>query len=160
MTKARSLSSKYEEDQSFSKGTPMTLTTTTMLPEKRSDLLDLALDKLEEVEADDAYTVDMSRWHEPSTSHDICYVCLAGGIIAKVLMAPVSERFIPSSYDEKTWDSLIALNDLRAGSVTKAIGAFMENSELDRRITPYYLDPELFKAELRVLARDMREAGL
>lgn len=59
----------------------------TTLPDKLSDLLELALGDLEKVEAmPEVYEVDMSDWHLPQRDEfggrcGRCTVCLAGAVI-------------------------------------------------------------------------------
>jgi hypothetical protein len=60
------------------------------LPDKPSDLLQLALDDLELCEKDRNYTIDMSEWHTPSQDEsEKCAVCIAGAVIAKTGQRPV-----------------------------------------------------------------------
>lgn len=97
-----------------------TTTTTTTLPEKPSDLLALALHDLSMVEGDSRYRVNMDTWHSPVWG-DVCYVCLAGAVMAQSLSAdPAAER-LPSDYPEPTDIALSALEHLRQGRVAYAL---------------------------------------
>lgn len=66
------------------------------LPNKPSDLLDVALRDLEACEQDDNYEIRMSLWH--SSNHNLdkkCFVCLAGAVMAKTMGTPVTARGDP-----------------------------------------------------------------
>ena len=53
------------------------------LPDKPSELIRLALSDLEKCEGDSRYEVDMNEWHVPTQKGHVCYVCLAGSVMAK-----------------------------------------------------------------------------
>lgn len=70
------------------------MTHTSKLPDKLTDLIELALKDLTEVEALPVrYTVRMSFWHAPAQQMGIpggdqCMVCLAGAVMARTLALP------------------------------------------------------------------------
>jgi hypothetical protein len=92
------------------------------LPEKLSDLIDLALDDLEKVERDPRYVLKMTVWHS-SLDYDMesrCAVCLAGSVIAKTLEVPPNKSVLPIDFDEHTKVRLEALDNLRCGYLREA----------------------------------------
>jgi len=59
------------------------------LPDKIGDLIRLAVKDLTLCEDDPQYKINMEYWHKPGWVTDLCYVCLAGSVIAQTLeMSP------------------------------------------------------------------------
>ena len=56
------------------------------LPEKMSDLLELAISDLKKCENDPKYEIGMRYWH--TFTNPVCLVCLAGSVLAKTLEVP------------------------------------------------------------------------
>lgn len=79
---------------------------------KLSDLVGLATEDGAEVSKDNRYKRSMSFWH---TNFGLCYVCMAGGIIAKTLMKAPTENFRMSDFPDLVRQRLGLLEDLRAG---------------------------------------------
>jgi hypothetical protein len=134
------------------------------LPDKLSDLIEVALADLEKVEKDPIYKVDMHKWHDPmpdAEGQPVCLVCLAGAVMAKTLEAPEFLDSHPGRFDEKTALKLSALNFIRRGWVSSA----MEDLDIkyggqsEYKVTPYVLNPEKFKQDLRTIAEDLRKEG-
>lgn len=116
------------------------------LPERLSDLLELAIGDLEKCETDPGYVVAMGSWHEEITPLDkwevasiaddldviedqrarlaegrsVCAVCMAGAVMAQTCRAPREESVGPSGYDQDTERRLLALDLLRQGFVGRA----------------------------------------
>lgn len=152
----------------------MTMTTTTRdyetrirdlensLPDKLSDLLDVAMRELERVEADPAYRVDMSRWHNPVSG--LCSVCLAGAVLTRALSP--DEIFNFSEENAEMTKKIVAIDFARSGSVGTALWmigqACADDREflLARRITPYAVSPAQFRLQMRDLIRDLRGLDL
>jgi hypothetical protein len=150
------------------------------LPDKLSDLLELALADLAIVESQpERYKVDMSQWHGPGidwiTGRVICCVCLAGAVVSQ---SGVEDHvpFGPSSVeDQGDFAKLMALNYLRFGRVTEAYW-FLSTGHtfryeypdedtpkfeyLSRWMPSYSKGPDLWRAALEQLIVDLREAGL
>lgn len=137
------------------------------LPDKMSELLRVAVDDLEKIEADPNYRINMAQWHSPSGAY--CEVCLAGATLAT--------RGIPSDVEidpsipiqslegRKVYDKLCAINSLRTGSV-KTAAEYMGITDTARlnnithvAMTRYEHGPENFKRELRDLANDLEKYG-
>jgi len=87
------------------------------LPDKPGDLVRLAAMDFLDVSRNPKYIIEMSGWHRPKrlTSNKICYVCLAGGVIAGTLRANRNHAAAPTDYDEDTCEKLDSLDDLREG---------------------------------------------
>lgn len=136
----------------------------TKLPNKLSDLIDLALGDLEAVEQDKRYKVDMNNWHRPNGE---CKVCFAGSVIAHSLGARRTREIKPESFEAHTKVRLYALDYIRKGIVCCAlndIGARPDDlpccDESTFDATAYETDPEAFKTEMALTAEALRQLGL
>lgn len=129
------------------------------LPDKASDLLELALNDLEACEQDkENYQVTMSQWH---TGEDICRVCLAGSVIAKSLNIPKWLKTNPDKFDRGIRRKLKALDALRLGDIESALyllkGSFPEYM-VETFYMPLYCESALlFKSNLRNIIEYLRE---
>lgn len=136
----------------------------TKLPEKLSDLIELALRDLRKVEKDERYRVNMYSWHEPTLSGK-CLVCFAGAVMAGTLETPINKDVLPSRFDEHTAARLNALNEVRCGLIRQALDSVGENVDIEfvvydnPRPIEYKKDPEGFYTDLSDLALRLREAG-
>ena len=133
-------------------------TTPTTLPDKPSALIRVALADLRKVERDKRYKVDMANWHEPGV--DVCYVCLAGAVMAKSIRIDPKASCTPKGTEHSS--KLYALNRLREGRVGWAfhnLGIRDDGNKFDRYITVYSFDPEAFHADMNKLADDLEAAG-
>lgn len=63
------------------------------LPNKLSDLLRLAVRDAQACEADPKYKLEMETWHCPSHDGRVCFVCMAGAVMAKTQGIP-AERLV------------------------------------------------------------------
>ena len=130
------------------------------LPDLPSALIRAALLDLRACEADPLYSIYMYDWHTPRMN--VCYVCLAGAVMAKSLQADVGVHTLPCNYGPDLNDKLNALNELRVGDVSLA----MDTLEIypyavrDREITEYIDNPIGFHAEMNALADDLQKEGL
>lgn len=86
----------------------------TRLPDKLSELLYIALEDLEKVEADPRYKIDMGAWHRPNGK---CSVCAAGSVMAMRLGVGLDEPAHPGEFDWDTDNKLMAINALRVGAL-------------------------------------------
>lgn len=131
------------------------------LPDKLSDLIEVALRDLELVENDKRYTVNMDWWHR---SGDTCLVCLAGSVMAKSLDVSPDRTRYPNDFDDKTEAKLGALNWARVGDVDYALHHLdvpsSEHTSFDRPVADYEGDPEQFKADMREIAAVLKEQDL
>lgn len=84
------------------------------LPNTLHELLTLALDDIERL--GDGYQLDMGAWHMPYDG--VCYVCMAGAIMAMTIEYPETMYVIP---DHTDFDSkLRAVNRIRIGKLRGA----------------------------------------
>lgn len=95
------------------------MTLETLLPEKLSDTLKLALKELKACEKDPKVRIDMSYWYGSRSSG--CSVCLAGAVMRNRLDFPVDSNpdLGPSTYNARR---LYALDRLRRGGLHWALG--------------------------------------
>ena len=134
------------------------------LPNKPSDLIDLAMFDLEQIEKDRRYRVEMSKWHESTVigGEEICEVCLAGSVMANSLGAIHGREACPQDYDEETAMALDALDCFRLGNVkegVKWLGIAPSRVE-DMVITRYERDRRQFRDDMDILANALRGVGL
>jgi hypothetical protein len=136
------------------------------LPDKASDLIEVALTELERVEADERYRVDMGLWHKPIPYTDqniICLVCFAGAVMSRVL--PLDTDGKCNLFSPETNYKLHALDHFRAGNVDLALET-MGISERARDCLPYQvgicmykMDPQGFKKQMKGLVDLLRSKG-
>lgn len=153
------------------------------LPDKPSELIELALTDLEKCEAEPAiFEIEMSDWCRMPEEGGRCEICLAGSVMtqslgfrfdlhsADCLDAEDGYLATPDDFGENE-DALYALDALRCGEIDSALdymGLDVPASRADekgrwRRSVPSYHDalgPVAFKAAMRDLAADLRELGL
>ena len=129
------------------------------LPDKPSELIRVALADLNKVERSKKYVVDMGDWHLPDDG--VCYVCLAGAVMAKTLGVSPKREMEPwqTKYDQK----LQAIDSFREGSIHNGLGHMglsRDSIGKYRDVAPYDADPKAFKKDMRKLASDLAKAGL
>ena len=135
------------------------------LPDKPSDLLELALYDLAKVERSRKYEVAMSGWHNLDQQRDVCQVCLAGAVMAKSLHFKRTQTSW-ENLSGTTVKKFFTLDMLRTGKVANAIRE-MNLSPADwgrefshyRLIPSYDSDPAGFREALDKLVLDLREKG-
>jgi hypothetical protein len=134
------------------------------LPDKLSDLIELALKDLELVEKDPRYRVDMSQWHYGAEK--VCVVCLAGAVIAKTLGAPRNKTYTPGKCSSDNRVKLRALDMVRCGYLNDAVryvhGGVPQASRIPHfvHVTGYDEDPTRFKIAMRSWAKYFKEMNL
>lgn len=111
----------------------MTVTTTLPpIPEKLTDLIELALADAKTLDRD-KYIPDAGNWHNPKPSRNTCLVCLAGMIMVGTLGLRPTDVGIPRRwYDEdpKWTDAIMALDDVRDGDYVSAVDKVMSYFEV------------------------------
>ena len=142
------------------------------LPDKPSDLIEVALGDLEKAELSPHYAVEMSDWHNPE--EDECNVCLAGSVMAFSLNANPLSTLGPSFFGEHE-NKLLALDSFRVGNMVdgifdatngkyegKEIRAMLREVGYEdyRNIPEYHRDPQLFKNSMKTMVDDLRSVGL
>lgn len=134
------------------------------LPDKLSDLIEVALRDLEAVENDKRYTVNMGWWHRPNVYDHTCIVCLAGSVMAKSLDVSPDRTRYPNDFDDKTEAKLGALNWARVGDVDYALHHLdvpqSSYTSFNRSVVDYQDDPEQFKADMREIVAALKEQDL
>lgn len=98
-----------------------------MLPDKLSDLLELAVRDVTKCEAEPKrFRLDMGNWHKPDAGRGVCVVCMAGSIMAQTLGVPDSEersvfQGMPCVADiEPHRASFNAVNEMRVSKIRDA----------------------------------------
>lgn len=87
------------------------------LPDKLSDLLELAVTDAEAIEKTPGYVLDMNEWHKPNGN---CRVCMAGAVIARTLgVAPTLEAN-PNNMEDPRQGQLFAIDSMRTGDFCQA----------------------------------------
>ena len=143
------------------------------LPNKLSDLLEVALEDLGKCEKDERYFIDMGDWHEPFHGGR-CSVCMTGAVMAKSLDVRSSIQAYPSSFDVDTMNKLLAINDIVFGSIWKAIklmnpttDRLQEAVALMKKKGDAYFDPmsysrnpRMFKVDIQRIIKALRKYKL
>ena len=135
--------------------------TTPKLPEKLSDLLDLAVSDAIKCEEDPRYRLNMDTYHTPEK--DGCHVCLAGAVMAQTMGAKPTLTKRPWSWHleaEGDYNPFRKIDAMRSGFFPGA-GDYLQ-CVLRALVTRDFM-PDLYRAPwktYRECARILREAGL
>jgi hypothetical protein len=138
------------------------------LPDKPSELIEVALADLKKVEALEEFIVDMGTWHAMSydcqAERERCFVCAAGAVMAMHLNVPTEVAINPDRFDHDTRKKLIAIDHLRCGCVAEAFatlwGNFKDGERFDRTTFPSYRrDSEAFYEAMEQLGKELKDAG-
>lgn len=155
------------------------------LPKKLSDAILVALDDLSKVERmKDTYVVDMGAWHRPIEEGDVvadldynpkdvgkCAVCFAGSVIACTLKEDPKTYVSFEGFSEELQHKFGALDDVRTGDITNAIGRWYAYDIVPRNplvmfnddpidVADYYTDRAQFKRDMRRIAKNLADLGL
>jgi hypothetical protein len=103
---------------------------TVNLPDKPSELIRLALHDMRLCEVNPDYKFDMATWHTYVPSEHICYVCLAGSVVANTLKYDVNKCFTWNELGKETQDKLDFLDSIRRG-YTSTVEASLISLGLD-----------------------------
>jgi hypothetical protein len=132
------------------------------LPNKLSDLLELALKDLATVARSKRYVIDMGDWHYPKDGK--CYVCLAGAVLACSGADPNFELFPNSSGNR---EKLLALDLLRTGNIFQAAYYVDKSINLDLinmpryvEVCPYIFDKKKWRTDMRKIVKLLKERNL
>lgn len=133
------------------------------LPDKLSELIDVALADLEKVEADPLYEVDMGEWHQPRGPK--CSVCFAGSVMAKTCDVDPMENQDPYGFSPRNIVKFLALNEARSGYVRTALHQLGHGYDVlgglpTYSVVEYRIDPEMFKSGMRLISQQLKEKGL
>lgn len=134
------------------------------LPDRMSDLIEVALRDVRACAMDPRYVMNMGAWHDP-TGDGRCEVCAAGAVMAKTLGADPDRPMFPYQCGEERakLDAICILAMGTVGHAAKAMGIEAETieqrglahgspggSRMDCAATVKYLER---------LAMDMRRVG-
>lgn len=90
------------------------------LPDKLSDLIDLAVSDYKALDQS-RYYPDSERWHVPYyVDNRACAVCLSGAVIANTFRGAIEFKYSPKDF-EGSEDKLHALDRVRAGGIWSAL---------------------------------------
>lgn len=141
---------------------------------KLSTILAIGLHDLRLAESSKKLSVYMGSWLCDSFDGHTCFVCLAGSVMAgryKSVVARMRRKAVvalsvsPDDFEgrDMATEKFYALNLLRTGRVSLAayyLGISGVKPTLDRCAAEYDLDKEAWWADMRVLLKDLRAAGL
>ena len=144
------------------------------LPEKMSDVLELALHDIERVETSPQYEIDMTNWHIYDRITGVCSVCMAGAVMAQTLGVPFNETtsltMVEVSDDDKT--KLCILDDVRSSHFIPLLDFIKGEDDEDDKYRPLFKDimrfgnivryhesPTQFKKDVQRLAETLRKHG-
>lgn len=159
----RGLLYKYTEDRfgvrRIVEGTEIPLKS--KLPEKMSDLLELALKDLVSCDRD-GLIICMNVWLHKA--NDVCYVCLAGAVMYQTLhMRPEERQSLLASDADNRYDyyKFLALDFLRIGDLENALIA-LQIPRPEELPTYLYVRPygQGFMEDMNTILHQLREHDL
>ena len=129
------------------------------LPDKPSELIRLAIKDLELCEADPRYVIAMGHWHNPGAA--VCYVCLAGSVMANTLGTDHKRFMNPALFGDRVAPQLDALYNFKSGDVKRGAEWLRVETKLkDRRPASYHSDsPAAFKTAMLAMADEFEQEG-
>ena len=151
---------------------------TNKLPDKPSDLIDVALKDLAKAERSKKFEIDMNVWCEPADlSSDVCAVCLGGSVLVGTVGLDAVDGanwWIDEIITKHDSVRIEALDALRCGNIVLFLEYVYDNSASARRCRQavsirdknfddyctYREDPDQFKRWCRKVARDLRQVGM
>ena len=104
------------------------------LPDKLSDLLELAVNDVEKVRVNPKFKLFMNVWYRPSLDKEICYVCMSGAVMAMSLGACREKELYPDDFPDEIETKLETINCMRSGKYTQASFSFYPYSANEWRI--------------------------
>jgi hypothetical protein len=127
------------------------------LPDKLSDLLELALKDLRK-HIDNGGRIDMAEWL--LYIDNTCYACLAGAVLKESLKHKytVDMSMFGISHDVRA--KMVALNYLRRGHISMAAHVLGLTTKVIDRSLPHWRgdDPSWWEAQYQTV-KDLRDAG-
>lgn len=88
------------------------------LPDSLHELMALVMQDVKKCLQDERYDLEMGDWHDGCGT--VCYVCMAGAIMAQTLKTPVGMVAEPYMYDDSLTLKLWAVNNIRVGRINVA----------------------------------------
>ena len=128
-----------------------------VLPDKLSELLNVALKDLKKCERSKKYEVYMMAWHLPNSDKGTCMVCLAGSVMAKEFKLSPSECAAWSDIkDDKVKSKIVALSDIAFGvSVNRTVRLAKDNVKAP--FVEYRKDSKKWWKYMRELLRNIKK---
>lgn len=146
------------------------------LPNKLSEIIEVALKDLESLENDKNYCIDMQEYYSFDSDLKQCQVCLAGCILAREFELPLDYEFSICNVDTFVYNKLNMLDDVRQGSFRSAIYVSLGSVDSGRAIAErvnglikeevgglwdtYRESPRTFKENLKIAVKILKENGL
>ena len=148
------------------------------LPDKLSDLIEVALADLEKAENTEGQEINMTAWvYVTDKDAQLCSLCLAGSVMAHSLGIVLHNSVSPESFAPSIKQKLYAIDEVRKGQINNAIrrinranndGYYIESSRNDAPINVfknvsivYYEESsEKWKAQMRHFIDELRMSNL
>jgi len=134
------------------------------LPNKLSDLGELALKNLEQAIRSPRHRIDMDVYHLGAPGLTRCRVCLAGATMAFTLNTSPGAKYLPANFPDEVEGCLYAIDWLRKGRVDLGLNSLgidaSHMKDLNRQIVDFKDDnPAPFFQGMRKLIEDLRAEG-
>ncbi len=138
------------------------------LPDKPSELIDLALDDVLRLETTPGYRINMETYHDLNMADDLCHVCLGGAVLTNFMDRDERHRLDGGG---RLQDKIRALDKFRKGRIELGLDimgvAHPKGLPLDAEIAlyphadhPYQGKLSRFHTDLRALASTLRAHGI
>jgi hypothetical protein len=92
-----------------------------VLPERPSEILEVALRDLKTCMNSSKYNINMTQWLSPAEEGFPCEVCIAGAWIAQSSGVGTEETSCPVDFEHDTAEKLYMINHFREYSIGKAL---------------------------------------
>lgn len=148
------------------------------LPDKPSELLEKALEDLEECEKTEGYMISMEHWHyknsTPRLGSGKCKVCMAGSVLAckfdkkDTFVGSPTRMELEGNLSTRNRNKLLAIDEFRSGNIQNGLemlsceeDAYCSNNlEYFMNITSYSFNRNKFKEDIENLILILKDAGL
>ena len=143
---------------------------TSILPNKPSELILLALKDLKLAEKSEKYEIRMEDWHNPAIPEieeiHKCEVCFAGSVMAFSLEGDINRHYEPKDFPGEE-GKLDALDSFRSGQVSYGMREFYGDKDTtyyeeihDYFLVPHYHDDrEGFHEAMAEITDHLKEKG-
>lgn len=149
----------------------------TVLPDKPSALIRLAIADMKSCAEDSDYELNMNQWHLPSyrgslsegNAVDVCKVCMAGAVMAKSLKVNSSREATPRYFGESdTRKKLSALDNFRCGELRSGVRRMCTEAECEllpqgmyyKFVNNFHTGPTAFYNTMNGFADNFETVGL
>lgn len=146
------------------------------LPDKPSEIVEIALHDLEVCENSPAYEIDMSRWYDTTIEEGVCRVCLAGAVLAsRMVQGELIPRQITNLYsigigdkEASKYDFLDRVRLMDELFLSGKNWVFYPNPMLLESMTQFFAqeppvryedNPQAFKMRLRYFIKHLKADG-